>query len=99
MVEYPKNDDIIYFSTVIFMCEFKIYLITSAKEIFHIISFEPISESLTSKSFHESSVKLVRIDVIGSFWKATTVVVSHNSNTQSISFSTHCILVICFSFI
>ena len=42
-----------------------------AKEVFHIISFEPISERLTSKSFHEPSVKLVRMDVIGTFWRAT----------------------------
>ena len=33
---------------------------------------KPISESPTSKPFHESNVKLVRIDVIGTFWRATT---------------------------
>ena len=37
----------------------------------HIISFEPISERVTSKSFPEHSVKSVRIDVIGTFWWAT----------------------------
>ena len=35
-----------------------------SKEVFNIISIEPIIESPTLKSFHELSVKLVRIDVI-----------------------------------
>ena len=43
-----------------------------SKEVFHIISFETISESQASKSFNEPSVKLVRMDVIGTFWRATT---------------------------
>ena len=43
-----------------------------SKEIYHITSFEPISESPTSKSFHEPSVKLVWTDVIGTFWRETT---------------------------
>ena len=34
------------------------------KEDFHIISLEPISESPTSKYFHEHSVKFVRVDMI-----------------------------------
>ena len=42
------------------------------KEAFHIIYFEPISEMTIPKSFHEPSVKSVRIDVIGTFWRATT---------------------------
>ena len=42
------------------------------EEIFHIISFEPISDRSTSESFHESRMQLVRIDVIGTFWRATT---------------------------
>ena len=29
------------------------------KEVFHIISFEPISEKMTSKSFHDPGVKSV----------------------------------------
>ena len=41
------------------------------KERLHIISLGPIGESLTSKSVHELSTKSVRIDVIGTFWKAT----------------------------
>ena len=40
------------------------------EEVFHIISFEPISERPTSKSFHEPSVKLVKLDTIGTFWWA-----------------------------
>ena len=31
-----------------------------------------MSESPTSKSFHEFRVKLVKIDVIGTFWRALT---------------------------
>ena len=42
------------------------------KEVIYIISIEPISKSATSKSFHEPSMKSVRIDVIGTFWRATT---------------------------
>ena len=42
------------------------------KQVLHIISLEPISERPTGKSFHEPSVQLVRIDVIGTFWRATT---------------------------
>ena len=42
------------------------------KDVFHIISFKPIIERLTSKSFHEPSVKLVRTEAIGTFWWATT---------------------------
>ena len=34
------------------------------KEVIHIISFEAISGRLTLKSFHEPSVKSIRIDVI-----------------------------------
>ena len=45
-----------------------------------IISFELISERPTSKSFHESRVKLVRIDLIDTFWRATTRELSHNLN-------------------
>ena len=41
------------------------------KEVIHTISFEPISERPTSKSYYEPSVNLVRIDVIGTFWRAT----------------------------
>ena len=43
-----------------------------SKEVIHIISFEPISERATSNYFHEPSVKSVRVDVIGIFWRATT---------------------------
>ena len=39
---------------------------------FPIISLEPISERSTLKYFHEPSMQLVRIDVIGTFWRATT---------------------------
>ena len=48
------------------------FLETTAKEVIHIISIEPINKRATSKSFHEPSVKLVRLDVIGTFWRATT---------------------------
>ena len=33
------------------------------------ISFEPISKRSTSKSFHEPSVKSVRIDVFDTYWR------------------------------
>ena len=36
----------------------------------YIISSEPISRTTTSKYFHESSMKSVRTDVIGTFWRA-----------------------------
>ena len=48
-----------------------------SKEVFHRISFEPISERLTSHSFHEPSVKSVRIDVISMFWRATVRELDH----------------------
>ena len=51
------------------MCFFSVVL---SKQVFHIISAEPISERSTSKSFHESSVQLVRGDVIGTLWRAKT---------------------------
>ena len=47
-------------------------LTIDSKDVFHIISLEPISESPTLKSFHEPSVKLVRIDEIGTFGRART---------------------------
>ena len=47
------------------------------KEVFHIISFEPISVHSISKSFNAPSVKLVRTDVIGTFWRATTAKLYH----------------------
>ena len=37
-----------------------------------IISCEPISERVKSKSFDEPNVKSIRIDVIGTFWRATS---------------------------
>ena len=40
---------------------------TSTSEVFNIISLEPISERLTSRSFQEPSEKSVRRDVIGTF--------------------------------
>ena len=43
-----------------------------SKEVFHTISFEPINERLTSTSFHNPSVKLLRINMIGAFLWATT---------------------------
>ena len=46
------------------------YKIYSHEGGFPIISFKPISEWPTSKSFREPNVKLVRIDVIGTFWRA-----------------------------
>ena len=45
---------------------------TCMKEVIHIISFEPISERLASKSFQEPSRKSVSVDMIGTFWRATT---------------------------
>ena len=39
------------------------------KQIIRIISFKPISERLTSKAFHKPSVKSVRRDIIGTFWR------------------------------
>ena len=42
------------------------------KEVIQVISFEPISERVTPKSFHEASVKSVKIDVIDTFWRAMT---------------------------
>ena len=42
-----------------------------SKEI-HIISSEQISKRVTSKSIYESSMKSVRMDVIGTFWRSTT---------------------------
>ena len=43
------------------------------KEVIHIIiSFEPIRERPTLKSFHESSVKSVRIHLNGTFWQVKT---------------------------
>ena len=47
-------------------------LVIKSKEVICIISCELISERVTSKSFHEPSVKSVRIDVIDKFWRATT---------------------------
>ena len=49
----------------------------SSKKVFHIISFWPISESPTSKSFHEPNVKLVRMDVIGTYWRAMNEELHH----------------------
>ena len=49
-----------------------------SKEVIHIISSQSIIEKLTSKSFHEPSVKLARIDVISTFWR-TVRIISHNS--------------------
>ena len=40
------------------------------KKFFHIITFELISERLTSKSSHEAIENSVRLDVIGTFWRA-----------------------------
>ena len=49
------------------------FIMVTCSEIgFHIISLEPISERSTSKSFHEPSVLLVRISVVGTFWRAAT---------------------------
>ena len=42
-----------------------LFLLEFLEEVFHTISLEPISENPTSKSFHEPSVELVRIDMIG----------------------------------
>ena len=42
------------------------------KEVIHIISFEPISERMTSKSFHKPYLESVRIDMIGAFWRTVT---------------------------
>ena len=44
----------------------------TSKKVFHIISFEPINVRSTSKSFHDFSVKLVGIDMIGTIRQATT---------------------------
>ena len=44
---------------------------TAMKQVFYIISLEPINKWSMSKSFHEPSVKLVRFDMIGTFWRAT----------------------------
>ena len=49
----------------------------NTKEVIHVISFEPISQRPTSKSSHEPSVKSVRKDVIGTFWRATSRELSH----------------------
>ena len=43
-----------------------------SKKVFHIISYEPINERPTSKSFHEPSMLSVRMTVIGTYWQATT---------------------------
>ena len=45
------------------------------KEAIHVIYFEPISERQTSKFCHEPSMKLVRIDVVGTFWQPRTTTV------------------------
>ena len=44
--------------------------VTDRNRFFHVISLEPISKRSKSKSFHERSVPLVRIDVTGTFWQA-----------------------------
>ena len=41
------------------------------KQIIHIISFEPITSKASANSFHELSMTLVSIDMIGEFWRAT----------------------------
>ena len=42
-------------------------MLAISEEVIHVIYFKPISERPTSKSFHKSSVKLVWIDLIGTF--------------------------------
>ena len=41
----------------------------AAKQIIHIISFEPITSKASANSFHELSMTSVSIDVIGEFWR------------------------------
>ena len=42
-----------------------------------VISFEPISESPASKSFHVLGLKSVRVDLIGTFHGVTTRELEH----------------------
>ena len=51
-----------------------------SKEVFHIISSEPISKRVTSKSIYEPSMKSVRMDVIGTSWQSTTRDLSNKLN-------------------
>ena len=51
------------------------------------ITHRPISESLISKSFHEPSVKLVKMDVIGTLLARNDQrVISHNWNLLPVFF-------------
>ena len=47
-------------------------ILTKSKEKNYIISFQPISDTLVPKSIHQISMKSKWIDVIGTFWRATS---------------------------
>ena len=51
------------------LCLLKDTFSSGTKERIRIISFEPISDSLTSNSIHELSINPVWIDVIGTIWR------------------------------
>ena len=61
LIQLKDKNKNIYFRTIT-----RIKL--TAKEVIHIISFEPFIERLTSKSFHEPSVKSESKEVISTFW-------------------------------
>ena len=70
-----------FFTSFPFICDIKIR-ISIIIQVIHFISLNPISDRSTSKSFHEPSVQLVRIDMIGTFLRTTMREFYENSITK-----------------